>query len=108
MSNSNGSLGKAGFVIGIVAAVLVVIPMFIPVLYFALSSWLVPILVIVGAILSGIAMSNKQEKATLGLIFNVGTIVLYIIGWFVAYAMAASAVVSAASSAASAYGSYYY
>ena len=108
MSNSNGSLGKAGLVIGIVAAVLVVIPMFIPVLYVALSSWLVPILIVVGSILAGIGMANKQEKATLGLIFCVGTIVLYIIGWYVAQAMAVSAVESAVSSAASSYGSYYY
>ena len=81
MSNSNGSLGKAGLVIGIVAAVLIVIPMFIPVLYVALSSWLVPILVVVGSILAGIGMAKKQDNGFAGVLANVVAVALYIIVW---------------------------
>ena len=62
MSNSIGKLGKKGFVLGIVAAVLAILPL-ISVWFLVITSWLVPLLAIIGLVLGVIAYIKKQPKA---------------------------------------------
>lgn len=80
MSNSNGSLGKAGMIIGIIATVFAFLPM-LSVWFWFLSSWMVPVLVVVGGILAGIGMAKKQDNGFAGVLANVVAVALYIIVW---------------------------
>ncbi|MBQ5896257.1 MAG: hypothetical protein IIW75_06810 [Bacteroidaceae bacterium] len=49
--------------------------------FWFLSSWLVPVLVVVGGILAGIGMAKKQDNGFAGVLANVVAVALYIIVW---------------------------
>lgn len=72
-----GGLGKASYVLGIIAVIFALLPVLSP--WFLVISWLVYVVGIVGAILGAIAIVKKHQKAILGTVLCVGAIVVFMI-----------------------------
>ena len=72
-----GGLGKASYVLGIIAVIFALLPVLSP--WFLVISWLVYVVGIVGAILGAIAIVKKHQKAIIGTALCVGAIVVFMI-----------------------------
>ena len=72
-----GGLGKASFVLGIIAVIFALLPVLSP--WFMVISWLVYVIAFVGVILGVIAILKKQQKAILGTALCVAAVVAFIL-----------------------------
>ncbi len=72
-----GGLGKASYVLGIIAVIFALLPVLSP--WFLVISWLVYVVAIVGAILGVIAIVKKQQKAILGTALCVVSVVAFML-----------------------------
>lgn len=77
MSNSTGKLGKRGFVLGVITAVLAMLPL-ISVWFLVITSWLVPLLAVIGLVLGVIAYVKKQPKAIHAVVACVAAFALFV------------------------------